>query len=75
MPFSVFPFFSSEVLSSSREYLPPHQGRRGVFRKAFNLTVQRSKYCLLSSIIRAGQNTSQMCSSILLLQILSFKTS
>ena len=53
----LFAVFSSEVLSSSRESLLSHQGRRTVFRKIFNFTVQRNKYYLCIGIIRTGDKT------------------
>jgi len=35
----------------------PHQGRRRVFRKIFNFTVQRNRYYLFIGIIRTGDKT------------------
>ena len=53
----LFSVFSSEVLSSSRESLLSHQGRRRAFRKIFNFMVQRNKYYLFIGIIRTGDKT------------------
>lgn len=44
----------------SGKYLPPHQGRRGVFKKLFNFTEQRSKNYLFISIIRTGDRTKHI---------------
>lgn len=49
--------FLSRLLSSSRVYLPLHQGRRNIFRKIFNFIVQGNKYYLFISIIRTGDKT------------------